>query len=96
MKTELYDYVERDYRNKLERYIKEVAEDDRNFKYLVITTHKAGDYPDFILVGQKGNLMIAEGENIYQHFSTDRYIVKYPIEINGIDQAIDLEKIRRR
>lgn len=94
MKTELFDYLERDYRNNLKRYIKEIAEDDRNFKYLVITTHKAGEYPDFILVGKGGNFMVAEKENIYKKFNTDRYCIKYPVEINGIDQVIDLNRIR--
>lgn len=92
----IYDWAVDGYRRDLKRYIKEVAEDERNFKYLIILTCKAGDSPDFILVGQGGELMIAEKESVYKTFDTDRYIIKYPVEINGIEKVIDLRKERAK
>lgn len=38
--------------------------------------------------------MVSEKENIYKKFNTDKYCIKYPVEINGIDQVIDLNRIR--
>ena len=92
----IYDCVVEDYKKNLKRYIKEVAVDKRKFEYLIISTCEAGESPDFIIVCQKGNLMISEKEDIYKKFSTERYVIKYPVEINGIDKVINLREERKR
>lgn len=92
----IYDYVAENYKKDLKRYIKEVAEDKRNFEYLVILTSKAGESPDFMIVCQGGNLMVSEKEDVYKTFNTNRYVVKYPVEINGIDKVINLREERKK
>lgn len=92
----IYNYAINKYTENLKRYIAEAAMDERNFKYLVILTCKAGENPDVIIVGQKGNLMISKKENFYKTFDTDRYAVKYPVEINGIDKVINLREERKK
>lgn len=92
----IYDCVIADYRKNLKRYIREVAKDKRNFEYLIILTCEAGERPDFMIVCQGGNLMVSEKEDIYKTFNTNRYVVKYPVEINGIDKVINLREERKR
>lgn len=92
----IYDYVVENYKKDLKRYIKEVAEDKRNFEYLVILTSKAGESPDFMIVCQGGSLMVSEKEDVYKTFNTNRYVVKYPVEINGIDKVINLREERKK
>ena len=92
----IYDYVVDDYKKNLKRYIKEVAEDKRNFEYLIILTCEAGESPDFMIVCQGGNLMVSEKEDVYKTFNTNRYVIKYPVEINGIDKVINLREERKR
>lgn len=92
----IYNYAINKYTENLKRYIKEVAMDERNFEYLVILTCKAGENPDVIIVGQKGNLMISKKESFCETFDTDRYAVKYPVEINGIDKVINLREERKK
>lgn len=64
-------------------------------EFMIILTCEAGESPDFMIVCQGGNLMVSEKEDVHKEFSTERYVIKYPVEINGIDKVINLREERK-